>query len=134
MIQYVTAKRIALCFMILFLMGFPLTSHASCEVTLQWNTSDQSLEGYQVFGREEGQEYDYENPWWQGDSSFNECAIDSLDERKTYFFVVRAFAGDDMSADSNEVRYASGDKRGSFSGGQSGGGCFFDLLMQSKGS
>jgi hypothetical protein len=88
MIQYVTAKRIALCFMILFLMGFPLTSHASCEVTLQWNTSDQSLEGYQVFGREEGQEYDYENPWWQGDSSFNECAIDSLDEKLIFLLCV----------------------------------------------
>jgi hypothetical protein len=132
MIHNVTAKRIVLCFMILFLIGFPLTSHASYEVTLYWSTSDQDLEGYQVFGREEGQDYDYETPWWQGDGSFNQCAIDELDERKTYFFVVRAFAGDDMSADSNEVRYAYGDNRGSFSDGQSGSGCFFDLLIQDK--
>ena len=132
MIQHVTARRMVFCFMILILIGFPLTSHANFEVNLHWNTSDQDLEGYQVFGREEGQGYDYETPWWQGDSSFYECAIDSLDESKTYFFVVRAFAGNAMSADSNEVRYSYGDNSDSFDGGQSGSGCFFDLLLQDK--
>jgi hypothetical protein len=140
MIQCFTAKKILLGFVILFLVGFPLTSHASCDVTLQWDKSDQNLEGYQVFGREEGQDYDYENPWWQGDSSFLQCTIDSLDESKTYFFVVRAFEGDDMSADSNEVRYAyddngaatgagSGSGSGSVAGSQSSSGCFIESLF-----
>jgi hypothetical protein len=138
MIQCFTAKKILLGFVILFLIGFPLTSHANCDVTLQWDKSDQNLEGYQVFGREEGQDYDYENPWWQGDSTFHQCTLDSLDESKTYYFVVRAFEGDDMSADSNEVRYAYDDNgaatgvgsgNGSAAGSQSSSGCFIKSLF-----
>jgi hypothetical protein len=134
MIRFFTAKRIFLVFILLSLTGIPLTSQADCGVTLQWDTSDQAqvLEGYQVFGREEGQDYDYDVPWWQGDSTFNQCTIDSLDENKTYFFVVRAFAGDNMSTDSNEVRYAASDNaNGSTVSGQSSTGCFIQSLFQS---
>lgn len=130
MIRFFTAKRILLGFMILFLTGLPLTSHADYKVTLAWDQSNQSLGGYQLFGREEGQEYDYDAPWWQGDSSFTQCTIDSLDESKTYFFVVRAFAGDDVSADSNEVRYTyGGSGNSSTGGGQSSSGCFIGSLF-----
>ena len=130
MIQYFNTRRILLSFTILFLIGFPLISHADCAVTLHWDSSDNGLEGYQVFGREEGQDYDYDAPWWQGDSSFSQCTIDSLDESKTYFFVVRAFAGDSVSADSNEVRYAYGDNGNeSVAGGQSSSGCFLTSLL-----
>lgn len=137
MIQYFTARRLLLCFMILFLIGLPLTSRADSEVTLQWDANSQNPEGYMVFGHEEGQDYDYETPWWQGDGSFTQCTIDGLDESKTYYFVVRAFAGDDVSADSNEVRYAYGNSVNASSGGGGGGGgsssgCFINSLFQSK--
>ena len=126
MIQSFTVKRILLSLIILILTGLPVVSHASCEVTLQLDTSNQGAEGYQVFGREEGQDFDYEAPWWQGDSSFDRCTIDDLDENKTYYFVARAFSGDDVSGDSNEVRFAYGDR---IDGGQSGSGCFLDSLF-----
>jgi hypothetical protein len=130
MIQYLNLKSILLCFMLLFLIGFPLISHADCEVTLQWEKSNQNFEGYQVFGREEGQDYDYDAPWWQGDSSFDQCTIDSLDESKTYFFVLRTFAGNAESADSNEVRYACGSSGNeSIAGSQSSSGCFIHSLF-----
>ena len=131
MIQYFNTRRILLSFTILFLIGFPLISHADCAVTLHWDSSDNGLEGYQVFGREEGQDYDYDAPWWQGDSSFSQCTIDSLDESKTYFFIVRAFAGNVKSADSNEVRYVynSSDENRSIAGSQSSSGCFIQSLF-----
>ena len=138
MIQYLTLIRILVSFMILFLTGLPLTSHADCKTTLQWETNDTRIEGYEVFGREEGQGFDYENPWWQGDSSFNQCSIDGLDESKSYYFVVRAYAGDAVSPDSNEVRFSFGDDvagylsgdngNGSADSGQSSSGCFVNSL------
>jgi Fibronectin type III domain len=90
----------------LLLTLIPLTAFADCVVTLQWNPNNPSLEGYQVFGREAGQDYDYDAAWWQGDQTFTQCTIDHLDENKTYFFTVRAFQGDNLSADSNEVEFS----------------------------
>lgn len=130
--------------MILFSIGFPLTSHADCKTTLQWETNDSRIEGYEVFGREEGQDFDYDNPWWQGDSSFYQCTIDGLDEIKSYYFVIRAYAGDAVSPDSNEVRFSYGDHgagnlagdngNGSAASGQSSSGCFVNSLWGALGS
>ena len=131
MIQLFTVKRLLLNFMLLLLIGIPITSHANCSVTLQWDASNQALEGYQVFGREEGQYFDYDFPWWQGDSTSDQCTIDSLDENKTYYFVIRAFVGDDVSGDSNEVRYAYSDNNNArTAGGGSGSGCFIQSLFR----
>ena len=116
----------------LFLLaGIPLTIHADCEVTFRWDANNPAPEGYQLYGREEGQDYDDDDPWWQGDSTFTQCTIDRLSENKTYFFVVRAFIGDEVSSDSNEVRYSCGYKdNGSTTGGGSGSGCFILLLFR----
>jgi hypothetical protein len=127
------------------LIIIPVISQADYPVTLQWDANNPAPEGYQVYGREEGQNYDYDNPWWQGDQTFTQCTLDGLDESKTYFFVVRAYAGDDVSGDSNEVRYAYADGTSSdgtssggsssldsntagSAGGGSGGGCFIQSL------
>jgi chitinase len=140
---------------LLLLVIIPIICQADYQVTLQWDANNPAPEGYQVYGREEGQNYDYDNPWWQGDQTFTQCTLDGLDESKTYFFVVRAYAGDDVSGDSNEVRYAYADGTSSdgtssdgtssdgtssggsssldsntagSAGGGSGGGCFIQSL------
>jgi hypothetical protein len=97
---------LGLCILI-FLIAFPTFSHASCEVTLQWKADTAVCEGYYVFGREAGQNYNYTEPWWFGDSSFGSCSFDDLEEGKTYYFVIRAYAGNNESADSNEVSFST---------------------------
>ena len=126
-------------FTLFFIIAFPAISYALCEATLEWDPSTASAQGYYVFGREEGQDYDYDEPWWQGDQSFSRCTIDDLDETKTYFFVVRAYANDEVSADSNEVRYSYEDVSSALSNGEStdsaGGsssGCFIDSIFGSE--
>jgi hypothetical protein len=154
MIERTTCKRRLGLFILFFLTAFPTISHALCEATLEWGAGGSGAEGYYVFGREEGQDYDYDEPWWQGDNTFGGCTVDELDEDKTYFFVVRAYTGDDMSADSNEVRFsyddisdsdsaapdntsdslstdATSDSTGSTFHGSSGG-CFIGSLFDSE--
>jgi len=115
----------------LLLNGIPLTVHADCDVTFRWDANNSTPEGYQLYGREAGQYFDDDNPWWQGDSTFTQCTIDGLSENKIYFFIVRAFIGDNMSGDSNEVRYACGDNdKVSTKGGGSGSGCFIQLIFR----
>jgi hypothetical protein len=126
-------------FALILIIAFPAISHALCEATLEWDPSGSSAYGYYVFGREEGQDYDYDAPWWQGDDSFSRCTIDELEEDKTYFFVVRAYAADEQSADSNEVRFSYEDQDGesaslsdgvnTVSGGSGSSGCFIDSFF-----
>jgi hypothetical protein len=106
MIECTAGKRTLGLFTLLLIMAIPAASYALCDATLKWGNGNDQLEGYYVFGREEGQEYDYDEPWWQGDATFGECTIDELEEDKTYFFVIRAYVGDSVSADSNEVRFS----------------------------
>lgn len=132
-------------FTLFFIITFPAISHALCEATLEWDPSSSSAQGYYVFGREEGKNYDYDEPWWQGDRSFSNCTIDDLEEDKTYFFVVRAYSNDEVSADSNEVRFSYEDIDGgssslndvtsdsagsSFHGSSSG--CFVNSIFGSE--
>jgi hypothetical protein len=117
MIDRIIGKQSLGVFILLFLVALPTISYAFGEVTLQWDPSHTGCEGYYVFGREEGQDYNYEEPWWQCDNTFNSCTIDELDEGQTYYFVIRAYAGDEMSADSNEVRLSSNNDSGNLSSG-----------------
>lgn len=125
---YGTTTMLSLFLLLLF--GIPQTVLADCEVTFRWDANSSAPEGYQLYGREEGQYYDDNDPWWQGDSTFTQCTIGGLSENKIYFFVVRAFMGDHLSGDSNEVRYACGDNIDvSTPGGGSGSGCFIQLIF-----
>ncbi len=140
-------KRFGIVVLIL-LIAFPAVSYALCEVTLQWDPNKPNPEGYLLFGREAGQNYDYNNPWWQGDETFTRCTIDQLREDRTYFFVVRAYVGNDVSGNSNEVRFSynntntnDGDSSSlstnstssvaGSGGGGSGSGCFIRSLLGS---
>ncbi len=126
MIEYIAGKRTLGLFALLLIMAIPAAGYALCDATLKWGNGNDQIEGYYVFGREEGQEYDYDEPWWQGDTTFGECTIDELEEDKTYFFVIRAYVGDNVSADSNEVRFSyfddTSDSPGSDSPGSSSSG------------
>jgi len=133
---------------LLLLIAFPVTGHALCQVTLQWDANNPAPDGYMLFGREEGQGYDYNTPWWQGDHSFTQCTLDQLDESKTYYFIVRAYLNNtniniDVSGDSNEVRFVYSDNSSSLnnntlstnsgsSSGGSGAGCFIQSLLGFK--
>jgi hypothetical protein len=97
------------------------------DITLKWApNNDPDLAGYKVFYREEGQSYNYNEPYWE--STEPECTIYDLDNTKTYYFVVRAFDIDGNTSDnSNEVALVDGEAvnftdDGGGSGG--GGGCF----------
>jgi len=108
--------------------NFATTVYA-IDITLQWGRNNEpDLAGYRAFYREEGQAYDYENPYWESIDPI--CIIYDLDETKTYYFVVRAFDTNGFeSANSNEVLLIEGIPTNdqpivnSGSGG-SGGGCF----------
>lgn len=87
----------------IFLSFYFATTVYAIDITLQWApNSEPNLAGYRAFYREEGQAYDYENPYWESIDPV--CTIYDLDETKTYYFVVRAFdTNGSESANSNEV-------------------------------
>lgn len=99
-IVFYNRKFILLFFPLFF--GFVSTVYA-LSATLQWDqNSETDLAGYRVFLREEGQSYNYKNPFWECiDTTYT---IYNLGENKTYYFVVRAFSSNGFeSVDSNEV-------------------------------
>ena len=83
------------------LLFYCSTLYAS-QVTLAWDPSESSPEGYNLYMRVEGQTYDYTSPVWSGASTT--CTIDQLEDN-TYYFVARSYAENDESIDSNEVEY-----------------------------
>ena len=86
------------------LLGSPQRSYG-VDVTLSWQTNqEEDLAGYRVFNRLQGQNYNYDDPAWEGTDTT--CTIYSLDDDSTHYFVVRAFdTSDNESVNSNEVSY-----------------------------
>jgi hypothetical protein len=87
-----------------FLVTFPLMVSAA-QVTLQWDANSQAPEGYRLYQRLSSQSYNYSTPVWSGTAT--QCTI-SVNDGNTYFFVVRAYAGNDESVNSNEVSLTTG--------------------------
>jgi hypothetical protein len=120
----------------LFLITFPVTVYAVYKATLSWDANGPA-DGYLLFGRSEGQNYNYDEPWCKGDSAFMQCTIGDLDESATYYFVARSYVGGVVSADSNEVTLnfanssSNSDANTSKSSveGSGGGGCFIESLL-----
>ena len=77
----------------------PAEASAVVDVTLVWDASS-GADGYSLFYREEGQNYNYNSPDWEGTSTT--CIIPGLDENTTYHFVVRAVNDYGESGNSNE--------------------------------
>jgi PKD repeat protein len=91
----------------LFVFSIP-NSSGSTQVTLEWSpNSEPDLAGYALFCREQGQNYNYDSPCWEGTDTT--CTIYDLDETKSYFFVVRAVDTEGFqSSDSNEAFLEAG--------------------------
>ena len=90
------------CFSLLCLL--PALSVAA-QVTMEWDLNDPTPEGYRIYQRTEGQDYDYNQPVWTGTE--NTCTINGLDDYINYCFVVRAYTGSNESTDSNEITFLS---------------------------
>jgi len=96
---------------ILLLFCF-VTSGYAIDVSLKWTPNNEpNLAGYTVFYRQEGQSYNYTNPYWE--TTDPTCTIYDLDETKTYYFIVRAFSTESFqSGNSNEVCLEAGTTTG----------------------
>lgn len=72
------------------------------QVTLAWSpNSEPDLAGYRAFSRLEGEDYDYNDPAWEGPETT--CTVDILED-SCHCFVARAVDTEGYeSADSNEV-------------------------------
>ncbi|MGA1842195.1 MAG: PKD domain-containing protein [bacterium] len=81
----------------------------SFDITLAWNMAEvEELAGFKTFYREEGQDYNYDNPAWDGNVSACTITIADFKEGVPYYFVVKAYSTmGDVSDNSNEVRYLS---------------------------
>ena len=95
-----------LLFLLLFLS--PTTFAYSLDLSFEWDANTEpDLAGYRVFYREQGQNYDYNNPAWEGTETT--CTISGLDDQKTYYFVSRAYdTYDNESENSVELSYIPG--------------------------
>ncbi len=103
--QLTLLATILIMFGCILLFWAPVTVSAA-QVTLQWDANSPAPEGYRLYQRLSGQDYNYAAPVWNGAGTT--CTIDGLAEGATYYFVVRAFDGSDQSGDSNEVQFLSG--------------------------
>jgi hypothetical protein len=126
------------------LIAIPSIAIADGELKFEWAPQmDMDVVGYMIFCREEGDEYDYNNPVWEGDETFSQCIIGGLDKSKTYYFVIRSVDRDDnQSYDSPEIQFTHGGTDAGLGGddvgsGDDGGGsstsfssCFLQTLSE----
>jgi hypothetical protein len=91
---------IFICFIIL---GTPLYLQAECQITLEWEPNGTAPDGYRLYEREEGEDYLDFHYYDVGQES--SCRISGLSENVIYHFVVRAYAGSEVSDFSNEATY-----------------------------
>jgi len=105
MINITTTTKITCIIAILFSICILLTTTPAlaAEVSLAWDNSSTPVDGHRVFARKTNQAYDYSRPVWEGNASG--CTLIGLEENTEYYFVVRAFAGNIESTNSNEVHY-----------------------------
>jgi len=102
------------------LLGFASLAMADAQVTLAWDPNEPAPDGYLLYQRVEGASYDYTAPatvYAPGESApivgpipqnLTTVEVHGLTPGTTYHFVVRAFVGQDMSGDSNEVEHRPG--------------------------
>lgn len=103
--------------LLFFLLSFCATlapaAHAA-EITLTWNANDPDPDGYNLYARIEGEEFDFDNPTWSGNTK--SIVMENLVDGVTYYFIVRSFRGDVESSNSNELHYMSRSSSSSGSG------------------
>ena len=108
MVKYMTrpcfaARKNFYIFFCLIILGFPLHLQAECQITLGWVPNGVTPDGYRLYERQDGEEYKENHYYDVGQES--SCRISELEENFTYHFVVRAYAGSEISDYSNEATY-----------------------------
>ena len=90
--------------LLVIVLLFFSTPAIGAEITLAWDGV--TCEGYRLFSRIAGEQYDYANPIWENNSGKTTTATIPIDVNiDLRYYVVRAYVGDQESADSNEVAY-----------------------------
>lgn len=102
-LQRLTLRLIPIALFLSLLL--PCATAMAATVTLHLEHADSSLvKGHKIYLREEGGNYDFANPTWQG--SDNICTLNGLKEDTTYFFVARTYDKDGNTSDnSNEIKF-----------------------------
>ena len=78
------------------------------EVTLVLKDNNSTVDGYRIFKRAAGEQYDYSTPAWPTDGRDHvesSCTITGLEAGVRYYFTARVYSGSNQSGDSNEVTY-----------------------------
>jgi len=88
----------------LALFGLVGLSYAA-QVTLQWDANNPTPDGYRLYQREHGGNYNYSAPSWTGTRTT--ATIYDLADNTEYYFVARAYVGTQESGNSNEVLFVS---------------------------
>lgn len=98
--------KTALLLLAIFFIPLVLTAPAvgmAAELTLAWDAVSPRPDGYHVYQREDGKNYNYSAPAWSGAEP--RCSLNGLSADMEYYFVVRAYIGSEESGDSNEVSF-----------------------------
>ncbi|MGD9310671.1 MAG: fibronectin type III domain-containing protein, partial [Desulfosarcina sp.] len=106
--KFQSNKFLILLFAITIMLFASVSSAIGAQVTLAWDANNPAPQGYKVYQRIGGTTYDYDHPAWPSDGSDHlqtTCTITNLTAGVTYYFVVRAYLGNDLSGDSNEISY-----------------------------
>ncbi len=76
----------------------------AAQVSLAWDACTNPVpEGYHIYHRLEGQQYNYSDPIWTGNAT--SCTLSNLADGDVRYFVIRSYAGSRKSANSIELRY-----------------------------
>lgn len=124
------------CFLIILglLMPFPLfcsSDAAALDLSFEWDANKDQVDGYRIFCREQGEEYDYSSPCWEGPTTNG--TIYNLNEDTAYYFVLRAYNAFGESRNSIELMHpppSTSSSRSSSGKGGGGGGCFISFVVE----
>lgn len=97
--DWISSAFVWLRFSIIAFLLFPLPAFAT-DLSVAWDESESSVDGYLLFSRSEDGAYDYSSPIWSGVETTAE--VEDVEDG-IHYFVVRAYLGTAESADSNEV-------------------------------
>lgn len=89
-----------------FILTLIFAAVAQASVTLEWDANDPSPEGYRLFRKVDGGQYDYASPL-ETITSGTRFVDENIEAGETYYYVVRAYEGANESGDSNEVTYTA---------------------------
>jgi len=119
-------------FVLFMVCCMPIVSFAGMQLHFEWDPNPEpDIAGYRFFSRQPGQDYNYDDPVWEGEE--NNCSIFVDDQDAVYFYVVRAFDEEGFeSGDSNEVVYPDDSRYlNGYSSSSDAGGCFIGVMSDS---